>query len=218
MGCHPFPAVGAERIALALGELTLIGVGDKIDTVAGGVFEFEIFAGVAEAACPASDNICDSRIGCVKCCHVSGDNEVAAGGKGGGGEGVVRATAKLPASEVDGVGAAIAEFDPFVVVALGDGVIHDFVDHDLPLENRRRVQRVIPRTTHEGIPCVGKIPDIRTRRPRHAHVPVGGLSESELEGTRTTAGDAGGWKVVDAQIRSVHAADCFAELNGNARQ
>ena len=218
VGCHPFPAIGAKGIALAQGELALFGIGDEIDAVASGVFEFNVFAGVAQSPLPATDHIRDSRIGCVKCCHVSGDNEVAAGGEGGGGEGVVRATAKLPASEVHGLAAAMVKLDPFLIVALSHGMIHDLVDHDLPLEDRRRVQRVIPRTAHEEIPCVGKIPNIRTRRPRHAHVPVGGVSERELEGTRTTAGDAGGWKVVDAQIRSVHAADCFAELNGNARQ
>ena len=215
--CRTAP-IPSERREGAQRPVTLIRVGHQVHPIATGIFEFDLFPRVAQSPLPAPHHIRDSRVGRIECRHVCRHHQITAGREIHVGEDKIRTPAQLPAREVDAVGPSIVELDPFLIITFSQRMIHDLVDHDPILEHRRRVQRISPGTTGEDIAGAGEVPYVRPCRPSDAHDATGWLGEDEFEWSGAASRHARSRKIVNPQIRRIHSADRFIELDDDAGQ
>ena len=101
-----------------------VEVADFIDRVAAGVTQFESVTRSRERAREGTEEP-GGWVGLGEGSGIEGDAGVFAGGEGcARGEGEVDSAAEVPSSEVDGLRAAVGDFDPFVI-RLAEGLAWD---------------------------------------------------------------------------------------------
>jgi hypothetical protein len=118
----PVPAAMPEihRAAPALGPVAFIGPGDFIDDPTGGIRQGEGLAGIGEDAVPADEETGHVRMPVGEGRGIGRDHEVCGRFElGAWGKGEPDSAGELPTGEVDRVGAAVDEFEPFFVGLAG---------------------------------------------------------------------------------------------------
>ena len=96
------------------------------------------FAGIAQRAGIIADGVVRGqrrggrRVIGDEASDVFGDDEVAIDRDDGvGRKREINALGEAPVGEVDGVGAAVVKLHELIIIITGDGVVHDFVDHEI---------------------------------------------------------------------------------------
>ena len=122
---------------------------EEVDAYAGGVFEFDVFAGVREPAVPsvgpADEMAGELGVGAHEGGGVGGRHQDVARPHRDVAEGVVGAAAQAPAVQVDGVRTGVEQFHELKAPRFGQAgrVIHDLVDDDVGrVEHQARFHRL----------------------------------------------------------------------------
>src|SRR5215203_5856079 len=96
--------------------IAIVEVLDLVDGLAVGIVQFDLFAGVAQAAGPTAYEIRDVSIASRKGSSVGGDNQKLVRCKVYIAERVAHTGGELPALEVHGLRAAIHQLDELVLI------------------------------------------------------------------------------------------------------